>query len=222
MPKARRSLQSELTLVKTSKDTPVKGGKTNTSQDTVSSVSTMSNTNSSSTRGILRSQTLSPKSSVQFALKPRAHQSFLKVRLEVQAHPDGATGASQALGKLLNILQAADKTVQLAIYKGGMLSPEKDAIDKATAIPKQITSFQKYAYRAKPMKSGGTTWTNIKILHDGDIQEILADIKEECHDCNFGISLQNIQHHDVKTIGWLLHFHDKVDIEYWQEFLMNN
>ena len=94
----------------------------------------MSNTNSSGTRGILRSQTLSPKSSVQFALQPKAHQSFLKVRLEVQAHPEGATGASQALGKLLNILQAADKTLQLAIYKGGMLSPEKDALDKARGI----------------------------------------------------------------------------------------
>ena len=68
------------------------------------------------------------------------------------------------------------------------------------------------------MKQGGTTWTNIKILHDGDIQEILADIKEECQDNNFGVSLQNIQHHDVQTIGCLLLLHDKVDIDFWQEF----
>ena len=122
---------------------------------------------------------------------------MLKVWLEVQAHPEGATGASQALGKLLGILQEADKITQLAIYKEGLLSSEKYVIEKSAAIPKQITSFQKYVYRAKPTKQGGTTWTNIKILHDGDIQEILEDIKEECQDSNFGVSLQSIQHHDV-------------------------
>lgn len=155
-------------------------------------------------------------------MQQRKYQSFLKVRLEIQAHLEGATGASQSLGKLLNILQAAEKSTQLEIYKERMLSPGKDALDKATLIPKQITSFQKYAYRAKPMKQGGTTWTNLKILHDVDIQEILADIKYECQDNNFGVSLQNIQHHDVQTIGWLLLLHDKVDIDFWQEFLTNN
>ena len=108
--------------------------------------------------------------------------------------------------------------MQLAVYKGDLLNPEQDVINKSSLIPKQITAFQKYAFRAKPNKTGGTTWTNIKILHDADIQEILAETKDECHDVNFGVYLQNIQHFDVQVAGWLMHMHDSVDLDFWQTF----
>ena len=52
---------------------------------------------------------------VRFLQHSRAYHSFLKVRLEVRPHTEGTTGVSEALGKLLKILQAADITVQRAI-----------------------------------------------------------------------------------------------------------
>ena len=174
---------------------------------------------STPTKGAWREKTASPKSGkVRFLQQIRKHHSFLKVRLEVSPHPEGATGVSEALGKLLTIFQAADNTVQLAIYKSDSPNPENDAINKAASIPTQITAFQKYAFRAKPNKKGGTTWTNIKILHDADIQDILAGTKDECYDINFGVYLQNIQHHDVQVVGWLMHMHDGVDLVFWKNF----
>ena len=62
---------------------------------------------------------------VRFAHLQRKYQPFLKLRLEVQANPEGVTGVCNALGKLLDILQAADETVQLALYKGGTQNSEK-------------------------------------------------------------------------------------------------
>ena len=113
---------------------------------------------STPTKGAWKEKTASPKSGkVRFLQQIRKHHSFLKVRLEVSPHPEGATGVSEALGKLLTMFQAADNTVQLAIYKNDSPNPEKDAIDKASSIPTQITAFQKYAFRAKPNKKGGTT-----------------------------------------------------------------
>ena len=82
-------------------------------------------------KGAWKEKTLSPKSGkVRFLQNKCTHYSFLKVRLEVSPHPDGATGVSKALGKLLEILQAADNKVQLAVYKGEISTPEKDSIKK--------------------------------------------------------------------------------------------
>ena len=121
---------------------------------------------------------------------------------------------SQSLSKLFGILQAANKTVKLAVYKRRFVTPETDAIEKGEAVPKQITAFQKYAFKGKPNKTGGTTWKNIRIFHNEYIQDILEDNKEEFPDVNFGLYLQAIQHHDVQVIGWLMHMFDRVYLDY--------
>ena len=152
-----------------------------TSAEMVSPNSSITTSISTPTKGAWKEKMASPKvGKVRFLQHPRAHHSFLKIRLEVSPHPEGATGVSEALGRLLKILQAADNTVQLEIYKGDFKNPEIEAINKVSLIPNQITAFQKYAFRAKPTKKGGTTWTNIKILHDADIQDILTETKDEC------------------------------------------
>ena len=59
---------------------------------------------------------------------------------------------------------------------------------------------------------------NIKILHDADIQDIIEETKDECNDVKYGIYLQTIQHYDVQVAGWLMHMHDGVDLDFWQNF----
>ena len=97
----------------------------------------------------------------------------MKIRLQVQANSEGATGVSDALGKLLSIIQVVDSSALLAIYSGEMEIPEQNALDTAESIPTTLTALKKYAYRVKSQKQGGTTWTNIKLIHRIDIQEIL-------------------------------------------------
>ena len=46
---------------------------------------------SSSTKGVLKHKTSSPKQTVRFVTYKRTHQTFLKIRLEVQPNPEGAT-----------------------------------------------------------------------------------------------------------------------------------
>ena len=86
---------------------------------------------STPTKGAWKEKTLSPKfGKVRFLQNKSANRSFLKIRLEMSSHPDGATGIIEALGKLLEILQAADNTVQLAVHKGDISTPEKDWFKK--------------------------------------------------------------------------------------------
>ena len=83
-----------------------------TSAEMVSPNSSITTSISTPTKGAWKGKTSSPKvGKVRFFQHPRAHHSFLKIRLEVSPHPEGATGVSEALGRLLKILQAADNTV---------------------------------------------------------------------------------------------------------------
>ena len=112
------------------------------SVETGSPKSSITKSVSTPTKGACREKTAFPKAGkVRFLQHSRAHYSFLKVRLEVSPHLEGGTGVSEALGKLLKIIQAADSTVQLAVYKGEFSNPEREAINKVSAIPEQIIAF---------------------------------------------------------------------------------
>ena len=171
------------------------------------------------TKSSLRNSSSPPSNhTVRFSHGKRTHYSFLKVRLEVKANNEGATGVSEALGKLLTIIQDVDEEALLANYTGDMDHPEEGAIDSASSIPKSLTALKRFAYRVKSQKKGGTTWTNIKLLHNINIQEILQDTKDEFREESFGMYLQPIQHFNVKMIGWILYFHETIELQFWQEF----
>ena len=67
------------------------------------------------TKSSLRNSSSPPSNhTVRFSHGKRTHYSFLKVRLEVKANNEGATGVSEALGKLLTIIQDVDEEALLA------------------------------------------------------------------------------------------------------------
>ena len=183
------------------------GSTTRETEETVSTLSSSKASLSSSLRGPGSPRNDLKVSFVDVKHTKRSAYSFLKVRLQVKANNKGATGVSNALGKLLSIVRDVDDTALLAIYAGDMDNPENGALDAAAGLPTSITALKKYAYRVKPQKQGGTTWTNIKLLHSVDIHEILRDTKDEFREEQFGLYLQPIQHHKVATIGWIMFLH---------------
>lgn len=62
-------------------------------------------------------------------------------------------------------------------------------------------------------------WTNIKLLHDQYIKEIIEEVKYYMRDENMELYLQPVQHHDVKVLGWILYLHAGIDLALWQEYL---
>ena len=210
--------KNSFALLSNSMDDEDESTPTRTTEETVSTLSSSKASPNSSLRG-----SGSPRTNLKVSFSEVKHAkrkacSFLKVRLQVKAHNEGATGVSNALGKLLSIAREVDESVLLAIYAGDMDNPEKGALDAVAGLPTSITALKKYAYRVKPQKQGGTTWTNIKILHNVDIHEILQDTKDEFREEQFGLYLQPIQHHKVVTIGWIMFLHEEVDLQFWQVF----
>ena len=56
-------------------------------------------------------------------------------------------------------------------------------------------------------------WTNIRMLHNEPVENIIADTKEDFKEADASIGLQSIQHWYVVSIGLLQRMHPDVDVE---------
>ena len=120
-----------------------------TTRETEETVSTLSSSKTSPTSSLCGSG--SPRNNLKVSFSEVKHakrnvHSFLKVRLQVKANNEGATGVSNALGKLLSIVREVDETALLAIYAGDMDTPENGALDATAGLPTSIMALKKYAY----------------------------------------------------------------------------
>ena len=82
-----------------------------------------------------------------------------------------------------------------------MTQPDEEAIYISANSSAKFTLLKKYAYQIKVLKECGTMWTNIKIVPDNNIYNILREKTDECHDENLGAYFQPIQHNNVKNLG---------------------
>ena len=89
-----------------------------------------------------------------------------------------------------------------------------------TEIPESITALGKYFQGCRPRSEGGVIWTQIRLLHNEPIQNIIADIRTEIKEMNAFITLQSIQHWNVETIGFLKNLHPDVDNESIQRYFI--
>jgi hypothetical protein len=80
-----------------------------------------------------------------------------------------------------------------------------------TEIPESITAIGKFFHGSRPRSEGGVIWTQIRILHNEPIHNIIADTRTEIKEMNAFIVLQAIQHWNVETIGFLKNLHPDVD-----------
>ena len=103
----------------------------------------------------------------------------------------------------------------------GNLSPiaEKYVVADAEDIPDSVTAMGKYFFGARPNSKGGSIWTQIRLLHDVPIDNIIADTREDFIEKEARLTLQPIQHWDVVSIGFLKKFHPDVDVNNLNHYL---
>ena len=152
--------------------------------------------------------------------------SFLKISVKVPKALKATSMMKTKLQEVIKCLRDADNTVVLSHYK---LDPTKDKdgfiknktnmiLINDTEIPESITAIGKFFHGSRPRSEGGVIWTQIRILHNEPIHNIIADTRTEIKEMNAFIALQAIQHWNVETIGFLKNLHPDVDNENIQTY----
>ena len=85
-------------------------------------------------------------------------------------------------------------------------------IDHLSKIPKSITQLQKYFSRARPKRGSRKVFTNLLLLHEEKIEDIILDMKDNMEVFNPKIGKERIQHHDVAKLGCLMCLTAKIEI----------
>ena len=76
----------------------------------------------------------------------------------------------------------------------------------------------KYFHGARPNNKGGTVWTQVRLLHNVEIENIIADTREDFIEKKGRLTIQSIQHWDVATLGFLKNVHPDVDVHQLSAF----
>ena len=130
--------------------------------------------------------------------------------------------------KLFKIIQEADGDAVLSVYKTTTTYDEvnipipilnKYILDEPADIPDSITAMSKYFFGARPNSKGGQIWSQIRLLHNVDIDNLIADTRDDFMEKKGRISKQSIQHWDVAPIGFLKNMHPDVDVVNLNEYL---
>ena len=64
--------------------------------------------------------------------------------------------------------------------------------------------LQKYFSQARSKRGGGIVLTNILLLHEEKIEDMILDVKDKIEAFNPKIDKQRIQHPDVAKLGCLM------------------
>ena len=159
----------------------------------------------------------SPSKSVNFEVDKRRFTTFVKVRLEIEGKKEKGVGLNEALMTLLEIMQMGDSSIMWEVYSHNSQLPSGKKIRKKEGIPKSPIEVKKYAYKAKATNEGGTTWTNLRIIHDLAFKDIMDGIYEDLKEYKIGIYEQPVQHFNVVTLGWLMYIPHDIEIKLWTE-----
>ena len=204
--------------VETVEGEEMKGNKLELNLENEKGTETVSSRNSNST-GVLKKS--SPSKSVNFEADKRRFTTFVKVRLEIEGKKEKGVGLNEALKTLFEIMQMADPTIMWEVYSHNTPLSSGKMIRNKEGIPKSPIEVKRYAYRAKATNDGGTSWTNLRIIHDLAFKEIMEGIYEDLKEHKMGIYEQPVQHFNVSTLGWLMYVPNDIDIKLWTEFFRN-
>ena len=156
------------------------------------------------------------------------YASFLSFQVTVSECKQGTSTMRTQFQNLFKIIKDADPDAVLSHYKtttfhdnDGNLSPmaEKNVVIDAEDIPDSVTAMGKYFFGARPNSKGGSIWTQIRLLHDVPIDNIIADTREDFIEKAARLTLQPIQHWDVVSIGFLKNVHPDVDVNNLNHYL---
>ena len=129
---------------------------------------------------------------------------------------------------LFNILQETNEAVAFSTYKTTITYEEEDfptpiaakeVIEEPDSIPESITSMSKYFFGARPNSKGGQLWTHIRMLHNQEMDNIIADNMGDFKEGKACLSKQMIQYWDVEQLGFLKYDSPDIDVENFTDFL---
>ena len=153
--------------------------------------------------------------------------TFLLLRTTVPQSKKGTETMKGKFSELMKILQDADESCGFSIYQSDPIVNDNDKystnannlITQAKNMPDSITALSKYFYGARPYSKGGTIWSQIRLMHNSEIENIIADTKYDLNEKNIFLTKQTIQHWNVESIGFLKNLHPEVDTLALTEFL---
>ena len=72
--------------------------------------------------------------------------------------------------------------------------------------------MQKYYPKGRPKREGRLVFTNVLLVYNEEIEEIIKDVKYSLERYKIRIGVQCIQYPEVMKIGYILFLTSKVDI----------
>ena len=106
-------------------------------------------------------------------------------KLDVPSDRDHAERHRIAVTRLFSAIRQADPTAVLVQHetKPKTSGKEKEVsadlcIDHPRKMPRLITQLQKFFPKGQPKRGGDTVFTNILILHNEEIEDMIMDVKD--------------------------------------------
>ena len=153
--------------------------------------------------------------------------SYLYVMIDIPSDRDHVEKYRIVLTKLLTTIRQADPTAVIMQYETlpKYSGREKEVsanlcIDHPRKMPRSITQLQKFFPKGRPKRGGGTVFTNILLLHNENIEDIILDMKDGMTSYNPKIGKQRIQHYNVTKLGYIMCLVTKIELTRWTEFLL--
>ena len=153
--------------------------------------------------------------------------TFLSFQFNVDKASKGSEEMRSKIIALFKILRQVDETLAFSMYKRDAIidvesnlytTPSSMVISDPSDVPTSITMMGKYFNGARPNNKGGNIWTQVRIVHNVEIENIIADTREDFLEKKSRLTVQSIQHWDVVTIGFLKNVHPDVDVHQLSAF----
>ena len=152
--------------------------------------------------------------------------TFLYLMVDIPSDKDHVERYRIVLTRLLSAIRQADPTAVLVQYetKPKYSGKQKEVsadlcIDHPRKMPRSITQLQKFFPKGRPKRGGGTVFTNILLLHNENIEDMILDMKDSLAAYNPKIGKQRIQHYNVAKLGYIMCLLTKIETTKWAEFL---
>ena len=151
--------------------------------------------------------------------------SYLYLMIDIPSDKDYVEKYRITLTRLLSAIKQADPKSVIVQHEAtprySGKEKEVDAnmcLDHPGKMPRSITQLHKFFPKGRPKRGGGTVFTNLLLLHDEKIEDIIIDMKDAMEACNPKIGKQRIQHHSVAKLGYIMCLTTKIEIARWTEF----
>ena len=154
-------------------------------------------------------------------------KTYLCLVLDLPSERLCIKGYRTVLGKFAKVAYTADLIAIIAQHKDNLeMSAAKahtymcECVSSVEGISESVTQIQKYFSKGRPKRGGGLVFTNILLVHNEEIKEIIRDIKHILERHKIRIGVQCMQYPEVVKIRCILFLMPKIEIIEWTEFLI--